>query len=281
MTDIQEVLAPIVASKVEAANRVEVRPLPIQRWHNKKNKESFTQPKAVEVLLDEKTGNYATGLTEEETAIYGRKLGVDLSSKYDPNEPHPYWATKASWVYLPNQTQVFDMSKPRDFVKVKNMKASKFVANSLQDWKDGKYPDATHYIYDEEEQAAGKANKIEKEEEAIIFMHNKPMGMRTALIQILTNKSARGRSPEYVNVEINRLIKEDPFEFLRVAKMSKDEIVLRSALLEAILKGHLTKDKTIISFMGEPLGNFEQALTWFKDPSNAASKLMILEKINI
>ena len=47
---------------------VEVRPLPEKKWHGKKGKDSFAQPKTIEVLYDEKLGAYATGLTEEEAA---------------------------------------------------------------------------------------------------------------------------------------------------------------------------------------------------------------------
>src|ERR1019366_7157512 len=117
---------------------VEIRPLPQKKWHGKKDGESFAQPKAVEVLYDPEKGTYATGLTDEEANEYGKKLGVNLSSIFIADEPHEYWGNKASWIVLPNRTVLFNTEKPADFVKIKNMKASSRVANSMAEWEAGK-----------------------------------------------------------------------------------------------------------------------------------------------
>lgn len=138
-------------------NLVTVQPIPEKRWHGKIGRESFAQPKTYEVLYDKNTGKYATGLTEEEAAKYSKLLGVDLSDKFDHENGHVYWSTKPAWIPLPNHPIVFNTAKPIEFVKVKNLKASDKVANSLKEYEEGKYPNATHYIVDEVEEVANKS----------------------------------------------------------------------------------------------------------------------------
>ena len=55
--------------------KVEIRPLPIKKWHGKEGKEDFSQPKVIEVLYDVEKACYATGLSEEETIKYSKEKG--------------------------------------------------------------------------------------------------------------------------------------------------------------------------------------------------------------
>jgi hypothetical protein len=139
---------------------VEVRPLPIEKWHKKEGKETFSQPKGSQVLYDSKTGKYSTGLTDEEAEQWGKDLGLDLSNKFNPTQEHPTWSMKSWNIRLENNTMFFDTTKLIDKIKVRNMKANKFVANSLKEWKEGKWPDATHVIFDESDEADDKETKI-------------------------------------------------------------------------------------------------------------------------
>ena len=45
---------------------VEIRPIEKNQWHGKKGAESITKAKTIEALYDNRSGGYATGLTEEE-----------------------------------------------------------------------------------------------------------------------------------------------------------------------------------------------------------------------
>lgn len=260
---------------------VEVRPLPQTKWHGKKDKESFAQPKAIEVLYDSNTGKYATGLTEEEAIEYGKKLGVDLSSDYDTESPHPFWSSKASWITLPNSTSLFDTSKPRDFVKVKNMKASKFVANSQKEYDEGKYPDATHVIFDEEEQASQDASKIQLKYKAIQIAMKMSNEDKVSMVQVLSNKSIKGRSANFIDKEIDAVIDTRAADFIRYATMGRDEVTVRAQVLEMLTKGILTKEASSIYYMGDLIGmDYEDAVKWFKDPNNQKLKVILLEQLN-
>ena len=260
--------------------KVEVRPLPEKKWHGKKGKESFARPKDIEVLYDNATGKYATGLTPEEAAEYGKKLGVDLSDTFNPNEPHPFWSTKAAMIRLENHTMLFDTAKASDFVKVKNMKASKKVANSMREWEEGKWPEATHVIYDEAEEVNMKASKIAMRDEAIVFKTKMSDEDKANMVQILSNKTVKGRSTDFINVELDAVIEEKPAEFLRYAKMGREEVGVRASVLEAVHKNILTKEQGSYYYMGEPIGiDLETTIEWFRNPQNQKMKVAILEKM--
>ncbi len=272
--------------------KVEVRPIDNKKWHGKKGKESFAQPKAVEALYDERTGALATGLSKEDSngataAGFGVKRlsilmpGVDLTDTFNPNEPHPFWSTKAATVMLLNNTMIFDTDKPIDEIKVKLMKANKMVANSQKELDEGKWPDATHIIFDEEEDVEIKASKIELEEEAIEIAAKMSLDDRIAMVQILSNRSIKGRSPSFVRVELRSVIEADPLTFLKYAKMGREEVHVRASVLELIQKGILNKENQSVYYMGELVGiDYEAAVEWFKNPQNSKMKVMILEKNN-
>lgn len=260
--------------------QVEVRPLPSKPWHGKTGKESFKQPHVIEALFDQETGAYATGLTEEEAKIYGKKLGVDLSNHFRVDEPHPFYNSAAGKIKLLNQTMFFDDTKASDFVKIKIMKASKFVANSMKEYENGNYPDATHVIFDESEEVSAKASKIQLKHKAIAVAAKMSADEKVNIIQILSDKALKGRSNDFIDVEIDKIIEENASDFLRYMKMDKQEVYVRATILEALNRNILIKEGIALYYMGERVANsYEEAVTLFLDPQNSQMKVAILEKL--
>ena len=260
---------------------VEIRPLDIPKWHGKKGEESFQQPHTIECLYDPMTGGYATGLTEGEEKKYSKKLGVDLSSVFNQDEPHPFWNSKMGRVKLENATMIFDDTRNLDFVKVKMLKASKYVANSIKDWKDGLYPEATHVIFDETQEEAIKATRALKKQEAIKLSLELSKEDQENIVQILTERTVRGRSSNYLIGEIDDLITNRVDDFIREAKRDKKDLYVQAAVLEAIYRNILTKEGTAVFYLSDKIGyDFESAVEWFKDPQNQNMKASILGKLN-
>lgn len=262
--------------------KIEVRPLDRKQWHGKKGKENFSRPKAIEALYDDETGMYATGLTPEEEIKYSKRLGgVDLSKAFNPSEPHPYFSTKAATIVLPNHTVIFDTDKPSDYVKIKVMKASKFVANSQAEYDNGKWPFATHIIYDGNEEIITKASKIQLKNKASAILFKMDKSAKIAIIQVLRNKNAKGRSDEFIDVEIDDIITNEPGDFLKWAEMGREEVTLRASVLELLQKNLLTKDPTGIHYLGDTLGyDIDAVIDFFKKPENQHMKVAIFEKLN-
>lgn len=260
---------------------VEVRPLPNIKWHGKKNQESFSQPKVIEVLYDDATGRYATGLTEAEAKEYGAKLGgVDLSDTFSYDIPHSFWSTKASWFTLPNHTVIFDDTKAADFVKIKNMKASSRVANSMADVEAGKFPEATHVIFDEQEEIELKASKIQLKNRAIGMLGKLSLNQKIEVVQILSNKSVKEQSADFVDVEIDDIITNKTDDFVKLLQLGSEEVHVRSTVYEMLGKNILTKEGGSIFYMGELIGlDFEAAVSFFKDPNNQKMKVVMMDKL--
>ena len=258
---------------------VEVRPIASKKWHGKEGKDSFTQPKGIEVLYDVSMGCYATGLTPEEAKKYGKLLGKELDDVFNPEEAHPYWGSQAARIKLPNRTIFFDTAKPIEFVKVKNLKASKFVANSIKELTD--FPEAEFVIYDEQEEIQLKASKIQRRNKCIKILSTLTADQKSDIVQIVSNKTLRGRTQDFLDVEIDSIIDINPTEFLRISKMDKTEVYTRAAILEAIHKNILHKEGTAVFYMGDKLANdYEESVEYFLNPQNSKMKVTILEKIN-
>ncbi|MHA1200612.1 MAG: hypothetical protein ACTSQF_14940 [Candidatus Heimdallarchaeaceae archaeon] len=261
--------------------KVEVRPIDIPKWHDKAGEEAFNQSHVIEALYSSVVGGYNTGLTEEEAKNYGKELGKDLSNTFDPEEPHPFWSSKMAQIRLENKTMFFDTERVLENVKLKVMKASKYVANSLKAYNDGEYPEATHVIFDEEEDIELKATKIQKGNKATMMAMKLSKDAQLSLIQILSGKSLRNRSQNFIDVEIAGIIKNKLDKFLRYAQMDKKDLYLRASVLEAIHRNILTKEGTSVFYMSDKLGfDTESTIEWFADPQNQQMKVAILEKLN-
>lgn len=260
---------------------VEIRPLDIPKWHGKRGKESFAQPVVIEALYDHKIGGYATGLTEEEALKYGKKLGVDLSNVFNQDEAHPFWGSKMGRIKLDNVTTILDDTKSLEFVKVKVLKASKYVANSLKEWESGDFPEATHVIFDEGEEVAVKARKAQKRKKAVQLSIELSLKEQANVVQILTGKPMSKVDQEFIDVEVADLIDNNLEEFLRVASMDKSEMFIRAVIHEAIYRNVLIKEGPSIYYMSDKIGyDFEEAVKWLSNPQNQNIKLSILEKLN-
>lgn len=263
-----------------------VKPIPEEdrkKWHGKSGKESFARPHSLEVLLDSATGKYATGLTEKDIEyLKSQGCSFDLSDTYDPVKAHTYWGSNAAKIKLPNHTMILDESRIQDYIKIRNLKASKFVANSLKDWQEGLYPEATHIIYDEREEVEVKATKIQQKNKAIGMILKMSLDDKTNVVRLLSDASVKGRSQDFIDVEVDKII-NDPEkldQFFDLFKMPKEEFVIRAQILEGIHRRILTKEGPSIFYMGEKLGfDMEETVKYFLDPNNQQVKITLLEKL--
>lgn len=262
------------------ATLVEIRPIDTTKWHKKKGKDAFAQPKTVEVLYDSSTGRYGTGLTPELAEKYSKLTGNDLSDTFNPIEPHPFWSSKASWVVLPNQTLILDSERPNEFVKIQNLKASKYVANSQKEYDNGMWPEATHVIYDESEAVEMKANKFELAQQAMSALNTVSLEGRIDLVRILSEKPVKTMSPNFISAELSEIIENKPLELVRTIQMGKEEVAIRATVLELLQKNILTKEAGAVYYMGEKIAlDYEDAVKYFKDPNNQMMKVRLLEKL--
>lgn len=263
--------------------RIEIRPLAKNAWHGKEGEEDFTQDKVIEALINTETGKYDVGMTEEEIKKYSKLLGVDLDPKISiDGKPHPFYGHKSGWVRLPNRTFFFDVQHPLDFVKYKICTRSKFVANSLKEYEQGLFPEATHVIFDEEAEVNRKASKIQKKNVATKISLSMTLEEKSHIVQLLRNKSVREKSQDFVDVLIDEIIESNCDDFIRFSKMDKQELYVRAMVQEAIYKNILTKEGMSVYYMGDMLGtDYEEVVKYFLDPNNQKQKVIILERLTV
>lgn len=235
---------------------IQVKPIEVKKWHDKKGQESFTRPKIIQALVDPETVTYQTGLSPEEAKRYGELLKVDLSNQYNMETPHPFWDSKMGEIRLENRTQFFNTENPMDYIKVKVLKASKYVANSQKEYDNGDYPEATHIIFDESEEVDVKASHVDLKNRAIIEVSKLSKAKKIELVMILSAnddyikaRNLKGKSDNFVTIEIDKIVERRPEDILNFLKMDKEYVSLYALVLEALQKNVLRKDGHKIMYL--------------------------------
>lgn len=251
---------------------VEVKPIENQRWHGKKSEESFQKPFLLRALVDKNTSTYATGLTEAQEARLSKALRADLSNSFNPDVPHPFWDLNIlGAVKLENKTNIFDSSKPHDEIKIAIMKASKFVANSIQEYEDGLYPYAKFVIYD-------KADEISKKEKAYVIRKNLIKRLdamvrvkKEEILRILMGNSYSEQSNDYIDMKIMECI--DTFSLEEIQQiLDRDERYnfVHALLLEGLSKGVLRKEGQSVFYFSDRIGyNIAESIQFLLDDNNS------------
>jgi len=262
---------------------VEVRPIETKKWHNKVKDESFKRPNKLPALVDGDTMRYSTGLSEEDINILKNEKNVnyDLTDNYDPDNAHPFWDSTLPVVTLKNQTMFFNTDLAIDYIRVKIMKASKYVANSQKDIDEGKYPDATHVIHDESEEEEIKASKIAMSNKAVIEAAKLSSSKKADLLLIIDGILAKGKSDDFITVKMDAVIKEKPADVLRYIGMDKEQVQLEALVLECIEKNILQEDGHKVKYHDSILGmDALEVVEYLKLDENQDLKLRLMQTVN-
>lgn len=267
---------------------IQVRPIEVKKWHGKTGNESFTRTKIIQALVDPETVAYQTGLTTEEEETYSKILKVDLSKQFNLDTPHPFWDSKMAEIKLENRTQFFNTEVPLDYIKIKILKNSKYVANSMKDFENGVYPEATHVIFDESEEVDVKAALVEIKNSAVIKTAELSKDKKIEIIMVLSAdgdylkmKNLKGKSDNFVNVELDRIIDKKADMVLKYLSMDKEYVSLYALALEALQKSVLTKEGHKIKYHDSVIAqDIETLIDYLSKPENQELKLRIMAMVN-
>lgn len=261
---------------------VEVKPIEKDKWHGKKGKEAFSRPITLEALISLSTTQFATGLTAEDRERLEKLTGYNLSPDYMEGTSHPFWNSTAAQIKLEHKTNVFNTSRPLDEIKIKVLKAHDLVANSMKEYKEGKFPLAKFVIFDEAEEVEIKASKLSLKNKVIIEISELSLERKAEIVQILLGISVRNQSMNFVDLKLEDAIEEfGPQRVLTIIQRDKARTSLHSLVLEAIYKNVLRKEGTSVYYMDDQIGfDIENAIDYLADKKNQALKAQIIEKIN-
>lgn len=261
---------------------VEVRPLEKENWHNKKGKDSFKRPITIEALVGVDTGQFTTGLSDNDRERLEKATGQNLSPDYIVGKPHEFWNSPAGVIKLEYKTNIFDTKKPFDEIKVKVLKASDLVANSMKEYEEGKFPGAIFVIFDEAEEVEMKAEKAAVKRQVVIESSKLTKTRKAEIVQILSGVSVRNQTENYIDWKLDEEVKDKGAEkVLILIQRDKARTSLHAIILEALQKNVLRKEGSGIYYMDDQIGfDLEAAIDYLEDKKNQALKAQILEKIN-
>lgn len=264
--------------------KIEVRPIPHKKpWHGKTGKESFTRTKKIQALVDPETMTYATGLDNKDLDYLKNDLKVsyDLTNIYNPNVPHPFWDSPIAAFKLEDRPQIFDEVNPMDYIKIRMMKVSRYVANDLVSYENGEFPDATHVMYDEVQETENKASKVELKKRAFSETSKISKDKKIQVIRILGGKNVKGHSDAFVEVAMDELLTTRPQDVLEVLDRDAEDVENEALALEAVDKGILKNKGGKITYFESVLGySVKDVAGFFSLDENQEIKLRIKESVN-
>lgn len=159
----------------------------------------------------------------------------------------------------------------------------------MQEWEEGLCPEATHVIFDEAEEVEQKASKVAIRNKAVIETSKLSKGKKIELIMVLSSnngdylraKNMKGRSDNFVEVELAKLVDDKPEDVLRLLKMNKEELATNALVLEALQKHVFEKTGHKIMYHESVLGQDIYDVTeYLNAPENQEFKVRILAQVN-
>lgn len=259
---------------------IEVRPIKRQKWHNLSEKDDFARPFTIEALIDPSTHRYATGLNEADRIRLEGITGYDLSDKFDPQTPHPFWSSAAARVRLENGANLFDISIPINEIKYCLMKASKFIANSQEELEKGEFPDAKFILFDEKREVEAKAKQLEIKKQVYDLIEGMNIQQKANVIQIATGLTMSHQSNDYINVELDSLIAKLGYpKLLGILKKDKVRISVQAIVMTAVDKRVISRKGDMYFYFDQALGDMEGTIDFLLDKQNDSIKIQILEKL--
>lgn len=238
------------------------------------------QPFTTMALYSSDKGGLDTNLTEEEEIFFKEKYGYDTSSVFNPEEPHPFWGSKQMSIKLEYGDNVFDLSKPIDYLKVKILKSESCyeVANTLRDAK--VEPRAIFAIYDEQVDAEMKSQEVSGKMKAYQTLAKLTAPKKKTLLTVMLNEVVNN-SDEWITGKLGELLEKDYKRFNEVSSETAKDLEIKSLLIVGSYKGYITKEGSAYYYLGDKFANdIEEALDYFKDENNQSIKIKLMEKIN-
>lgn len=258
---------------------IEVRPIKTEGnvWELSED-QNFKRP--ISLLAGVENGKYRVDISEERLAELTKMTGLDLTTKYNPQQPHPFYDSAQGRVKLENNTMFLDTSDPLNEIKVGILRGHPKVANSQAEFEEGLWPEAEFVMYDAQVEVAKKATKAEKRMKAYSLASKIDVDQKQAIIAIMTGEDVRKQSTAYVDGRIDELIESEIDTFIRYADKVKQDVILLGIIANAKAFGIITEKDGQFRFGDIALGiNDAEILENFKQISFRDIRVRIQEKL--
>lgn len=272
---------------VSESLKIEIRPIPNRKGIRSfsENLEYFAKFHTISCLVDPVTRKYKTGLTDEDKKYLEEKgCPYDINDLYIRGQAHPFWESLIAKVNLkPTPDFLYPGRDVLDFIKYKYLLQSKFVYSSEAEMLSGVKPEATHYIYNESEEIAIKATKIERQNFLIKKVSSLSLARKKELLLVILGENMENKNEEYVTVKFNEIIanKEQSSLLETLLEQSKESVTIAADVKKAISTNVLRKTKNGILFFETVLGYTEEdVVELLSKPDNNELYINIKSKID-
>lgn len=216
-----------------------------------------------------RTGNFYTGLTQEQAKDFEKKLGYPeghLASNSD------FWTTFV--IKLGKDETIMNTDKPLDEMRYLFLKGHKRVADGINQINPSK-----DYVLINKDVEAEESNRINKtKREAYRSMDKMSIEDMRKCLRLFGLKSD-SMSNELVESKMSELIEKDPLRFLS-KWVNNDDKELNFMIEEAIAKNIIRKSRSQYYFGTDMIGNgLDDTIAYFKEKKNQDIKLSILQEI--
>ena len=133
-----------------------------------------------------------------------------------------------------------------------------------------------------------KLQKVEIEKKAIIETSKLSKDKKIELILILSadedylkGKNLKGKSDNFIEVELDKVIKKRAEDVVRFISMDKEYLSTYALILEALQRSILTKEGHKIKYHESVIGqDIQDVIIYINAPENNEFKLRVLAQIN-
>lgn len=274
-------------SNVAENLKIEIRPIPnrskIREFSD--NLEYFSQCHTLYPFVNPVTRKYETGLTKEDIEDLKEKgFPYDLSDNYIMGKPHPFWESQIVKIDLQNNPMFLYPGKSLiDFIKWKYLLVNSYIYSSEEQMLTGSKPQATHYIYNESEENAIKASKLEKRNKLIQDLSNISLARKRNIVLIINNENTDNKDENYLTVKFEEIINnpEKSSQLRELLDLKVEELNLRALIVSALHKNVLRRTKKGIFFFESNLGMTTVDVKRFLEkPDNNEILMSIKQKLD-
>lgn len=238
---------------------IEVRPIKTEGnvWELSEDS-NFKRP--ISLFAGVENGKYKVDISEERIEELSKATGLELSTKYNPQQPHPFYDSAQGKVKLENNTMFFNLADPLNEIKVGILRGHPKVANSQEEFEQGLWPDAEFVIYDAQVEVSQKATRAEKKMKAYSIAAKIDVEKKQALISIITGEDVRKQGTAYIDGRIDEIIERDIDTFIKYAEKANQDIMLLGIIANAKAFGIISEKDGQLRFGDIALGVDEQEI---------------------
>lgn len=270
-----------------------IKPLDRPRWHGKVGSESFFQPKIIRAVPDPQTMTYNIELDNEkekykdpvnpnikltELQYYSKLLRQDLSTQFNYEKPHPFYDGPLGIVKLENSELLLDTNNPLHYMQYKICLSSPIVANSIEEYEEGLFPEATHIIFNEDIEKERKYKIIEGRKAARKVIEKQSKQKRLDLLLLITGRNYKNESPEDIDIAVEDMINNNYAEIINT--LEDKSFSFKARIEEGLQRNILVEEKGIITYFGTTVGsNVNEVIEFFEDDENNELKNKFIKQL--